>query len=162
MARRVPFWHSLAKPKPARREAFPKASLRAIHPGRPVRREAFGKASLRAGFGPVAILSTLPPGNLRKRPLLRRFSGQTCPKWPLGPEPARREAFPKASLRTGFPGWTVRREAFGKASLRAGFGFARLCQKGTLPPTSATPSMAMGIAIMMATGCHYDGNGLPL
>ena len=66
---RVPFWHSSAKPKHARREAFEKASLRTRFDRRHARREAFQKASLRTRFGfgrscQKGVRITWPQGSL--------------------------------------------------------------------------------------------------
>ena len=93
---RVPFCHSLAKPKPPRREFFSTVSLHARFHQKLARREAFLKASLRVCRAQSASSQTLPAETCAKWPIIATWGGacratshtlaaKTCAKWPLLP-----------------------------------------------------------------------------
>ena len=120
---RVPFWHSLAKPKPERRVVFSTASLCARFHRKLARREAFQKVSLRACRARERLLAHVTSRNLRKMATRggpeRQFAHVTSRnlrELAHSATIARREAGEKVSLRTRFHQKLARREAFRKFS----------------------------------------------
>ena len=122
-----------------RRIVFSTASLRARFHRKLAQREAFQKVSLRASRAWSAFSLTLPGETCAKMATREAQSAsshtlpaETCANWPTRP-PWRGEKQEKKLLSAYVSTGNWRGEKQEKNSLHTGFGFARPCQKGTLP-----------------------------